>query len=703
MYIEDEELRSLFKTESEEHLQRLDAGLLHLEFNPRDDATLGEIFREAHNLKGAARMLGAAEVETIAHRFEDVLGTAKRGDLALSANLISRLYRALDGIRKFVREAVSNVPAGVAVEDIIRGIDIDNPHGPAVAPGERMDDPGQPLQTPDSPFRIETVRVEPRRLDQLMTQAGELVVTKTRAGRRLQQVDELLELWEQRVLSERAGELLQQLRDDIAEDNARLESVSARIEEGVRAVRLVPFAAIFNLFPRMARDLAREQGKNVRLVMDGGEAGADKHIVEEMKAPLMHMIRNSIDHGIETPAEREQAGKPQTATVRVRTYQQGANVFVDVSDDGRGLDAGAIRRVALERRLVREEELSRMSVEEIQNLIFAPGFSTRSVATGISGRGVGMDVVRASVERLKGAIQVHSAPGSGCAFKIQLPATLAATRVLIVSVGQGGYALPLDSVRTTLLILPEEIFTLEGHDTILVAGDPIPVAPLGRLLELRTQEGISGEAPSPARKLAAVILSAGGESAGVLVDGLLDEQEVILKPQSLFLKRVRNVSGSTILPTGAVCAILNPADLIKSVRKRAGRAAAPHKPEPVETKRAVLLVEDSITTRTWEKRILEAAGYEVVTAADGLDALFKLSSRSFDAIVSDVEMPNMNGLSMTERIRQESRYRDMPIILVTSMASEEDRRKGIEAGADAYITKSVFEQKVLLETLKRLV
>lgn len=417
----------------------------------------------------------------------------------------------------------------------------------------------------------------------------------------------------------------------------------------------------------------------------------------------MHMIRNSIDHGIETPAERQQAKKPQTGTVRLHSYQHGANVFIEISDDGKGLNIDAIKRTALKRRIVREEELSRMSVEEIENLIFTPGFSTISVVTDISGRGVGMDVVRASVEQLKGAITVNSVPGSGCTFKIQLPTTLATTRVLIVSIGRGIYALPLEYVKTTVLVSREEIFTVDGRDTILVEGNPVSVAPLGDLLGLGTREGARADVAPPAQKLASVILSTGGESAGVLVDGLVDEQEVMVKPHSPFLKRVRNVVGSTILPTGAVCAILNPADLIKSVRKRAGTAAVKREPEPIEAKRVVLLVEDSLTTRTWEKRILEAAGYEVVTAIEGLDALNKLSSRSFDAIVSDIQMPNMDGLSLTARIRQEGRYRDMPIILVTSFASEEDRKKGIEAGADAYITKSLFEQKLLLDTLKRLI
>jgi two-component system chemotaxis sensor kinase CheA len=344
-----------------------------------------------------------------------------------------------------------------------------------------------------------------------------------------------------------------------------------------------------------------------------------------------------------------------------------------------------------------------MTIDEIQNLIFMPGFSTSAQVTDISGRGVGMDVVRDSVERLKGTIKISSAPGSGCTFQIQLPMTLATSRVLILAIGRGRYALPLEHVKTTVLVSRDEIFTVDGREAILLEGIPISVTPLRDLLELREPVTGNGDPELPAAKLPCAILMAGTESAGVLADELVDEQEVLLKPHSPFLKRVRNVSGSTILPTGEVCTVLNPIDLIKSVRKRAATAPVRVQPATVEKKRSVLLVEDSLTTLTWEKRILEAAGYEVVTATDGLDALSKLSSRSFDAIVSDIQMPNMDGLTLTARIRQDSRYRDLPVILVTSLASDEDRKRGIDAGADAYIVKSVFEQKLLLDTLKRLV
>ncbi len=835
MMIEDDELREVFKTASAEHLQNLDEGLLYLEKNPNDTTKLEELLREAHSLKGDAGMLGVKDVATLAHQIEHLLGSLKRQETCLSAELVDRISHGIDVMRQLVHVAVtgevSEINTFQSLAYLMGAKPVTSPASPApvsevVEPPEKdKRDPVAVVATPepkpepisqtvshskvavvaipDAAYKIETIRVPTSNLDGLMTQTGELTVTKIRIAHRLNEIEEITSLWEEWSRDafvnrfvvhdlenrlnqhhsgngtmgqlqnyyhrsaerlEQLGRLINQLRNTFSEDISRLEMISDELEDGVRTLRLLPLSTIFNLFPRMVRDLARQQGKQIELVISGGETRADKRILEEMKDPLMHILRNAIDHGIETPEERERKGKFPVAKIELKGYQTATHVVLEVKDDGRGLDIEQIKQTALKRGICQSEELLGMTSQQIHALIFTPGFTTRTVVTEVSGRGVGMDVVRTNVERLKGIIQVDSTPGKGCLFRIQLGTTLATAHVLIVSVQGISYAIPVEFVQMTRLVMSHEIFSIEGRETIVFEDQPISVAKLSDLLEIRlAQSAVDGQktastdpkslpsiSPSliqsfnsnfssekfnnkrsnslnidpnlPNQKqkkngdsvgfydsLPCIILKVGEEKLGLFVDALIDEQDVVLKPQSQLLKRVRNVAGATILGTGEVCIILSPQDLIKSVRTSAGaitsspvhsalniQESSPHKP-------VILLIEDSIATRTQEKRILESAGYEVVTAVDGLDGFNKLTNRSFDAVVSDIQMPNLDGLSLTAKIRQHQEYSELPIILVTSLASDEDKRKGAEAGANAYITKASFNQEVLIETLKRLV
>jgi two-component system chemotaxis sensor kinase CheA len=313
-----------------------------------------------------------------------------------------------------------------------------------------------------------------------------------------------------------------------------------------------------------------------------------------------------------------------------------------------------------------------------------------------------MSVVRANVERLKGAIQLQSMPGKGTSIRIQLPVTLATVRVLIVEVNGHPYGLPAECVQVLKAVAPADVFTVEGRNAVLHQGRPVSIASLADLLELPRPpaQGKPGDAPAACP---CVVLSTGGEPFGVFVDALLDEQEVVLKPQSALLERVRNVAGATILDSGEICMVLNAQDLLVSMRKRAAPPVPAESTEAAKRRTAILLVEDSITTRTQEARILESAGYEVVTAADGLEGWNKLATRAFDAVVTDIIMPNLDGLALAEKIRREPRYAELPIILVTSLASDEDRRRGLDAGANAYLTKTAFDQQLLLDCLERLI
>ncbi|MDZ8224892.1 hybrid sensor histidine kinase/response regulator [Nostoc sp. ChiVER01] len=777
MMIDDEELRDVFKVASEEHLQNLDDGLLHLENHPDDLAVLEALMREAHSLKGDANMLGIKDIGTLAHQIEHILTQLKQQENPASVgngttdSPYERLAHAIAAIRKLVHEAVTGEPAKVDTFSVLAelmgaqpGKMEDTPsHEPEVNSikiistvknntFERNQEPkengaiqnrstqrlvpskAEVSRSPKSPtnsYRIETIRVGTRHLDTLMTQAGELTVTKIRIAHRLGEIEAIANLWEewnrdlftnrfafsreqqgdfalQRLETfhhhsekrlEQLGHLVKTLQSYLSEDTTRLEQLSSDLEEGIRTLRLLPFATIFNLFPRMVRDLAQQQGKLVELITEGKDTLADKRLLEEMKDPLMHILRNAIDHGIESPQEREQLGKPTTATIQLRAYQTPTNIVLEISDDGRGLDLDKIKQIAVKRGICGEEELAVMTPSQIQALIFAPGFSTAPLVTEVSGRGVGLDVVQTNVEKLKGTIEVESFPGQGCTLRVNLGITLATAHVLIVQVNQMPYAIPVEFVQTACLIKSEEIFPLEGRDTIIRDSQPISIVQLADLLELPPMpSGLTQETA-----LSCIILQVGQVQLGVVVDALVDEQDVLIKPQSHLLKRVRNVSGATILGTGDVCMVLNPQDLVKSARSRSQSISSTQTRQLAPTKPTVLLVEDSIATRTQEKRILETAGYQVITAVDGLDGLNKLRSHTVDAVVSDVQMPNLDGLGLTAKIRQYQEYSELPIILVTSLASDEDKRRGAEAGANAYIIKGSFNQEALLSALKRLV
>jgi len=765
MMIEDEELRTLYKAASADHIQKIEAGLLHLEKNPLEPAPLEQLLRETHSLKGDSRMLGVKDVETLTHQIEDILGGVKRGERVLTPQVFECLYLGLDAVRKIAHEAVTGQSAGVSVFHVLAQLMgagandelSDVQETAAQSNGAAADAIGETpkafkdaVQTKEpvepaaealaqvSDYQIDTIRVESQKLDKLLTQASELAVTKGQIGDRVAEIDQILALWEEwgreafvsrltfdelerrwntpelqplqnfynlvESRLEQLGVLLNRLRTTTSEDNAKLETVVNELESGIHSLRLLPFSTIFNLFPRTVRDLAKQQGKDVNLLLEGGDNTVDKQILEEMKDPLLHLLRNAIDHGIETPQERQHLGKPASATIRLRGYQVGSTVSIEVIDDGRGLDVEAIKRSAVRRGVRTEEELTKMSTAEIQALIFAAGFSTRTAVTEISGRGVGLDVVRANVERLKGNIQVEFTPGKGCLFRITVNSSLATTDALIVQVGPNPYAIPVGFVEAMQLVSPQEVFTTEGTQTLPFQGESVTVAWLADLLGLPVKAPTSTKALHAASKtIPCMILRIGSERLALLVDTILEQQDIVLKPQSQLLKRIRNISGATLLGTGEVCMVLNPPDLFKSAKKAVVSVTVKELTEQAQVKQKILLVEDSIPIRTQMKRILETAGYEVTAAVDGEDGFNKLRAGSFKAVVSDVQMPNLDGLGLTAKLRQIKEYKDLPVILVTTLASQEDKRQGGEAGASAYITKGDFEQGVLLDTLRRLI
>lgn len=706
--IQDVTLRALFKAESEEHLQHLDDALLWLERHPGDLPRLDEAFREAHSLKGAARMLGLGSIQILAHKLEDTLNKVRTGGGDLDADTRSAMAGDLAELRRRVA-LVLGLPQATAPKTIPRQA---QPAEPA-APGVQESPPAEPVL--GSAYHIDSVRVDTARLDALLVQSAELTVNQTRMVDRLEELERLLELVEAAARSSREAALpawlprleagLAQMRDAHAQDCARLETLSGAIQDAVRQMRLLPLSTLFRLFPRLVRDLAESQGKSVELVIEGEDTRADKRILEEMKDPLMHLLRNAVDHGIEAAEARRQAGKRETGRLRVKACQQAGHVLIEVSDDGRGLDDTTIREAALARGLVTAEALETMTTDQVYDLIFAPGLSTTAFVTDVSGRGVGMDVVRTNVVRLKGSIDVETHPGQGTRFSLRLPVSLATQRILLVRAGGYSYGLPADAVAACRNLRPEALFNLDGRPATLFLERPVSLAPLAALLALPD----AGAGAHVGDLRPCVFLRLGETVFGVLVDETVDELEVVLKPLGGPVGRVRNVSGATLLNTGEICMLLDAPDLMATMALSGAPVAAPTRPEsPGEAasgtaRKRILLAEDSITTRAQETRILESAGYEVVATANGLDALRALGTQTFDAVVSDINMPHMDGLELAGRIRRMARHADLPIVLVTYLASDEDKKRGLEVGANAYITKPEFDQRLLLECLERLI
>ena len=528
-----------------------------------------------------------------------------------------------------------------------------------------------------------------------------MVVSRSRILRWQEEFNKWVnQLEEAQIPNETLLTQVQSMRSKLIEDAGRLSAITEEIEGGIRGLRLLPISTLLEQFPRMVHDLAAEEKKQVDLIFEGESTVADKRIIEEMKSPLMHMLRNAIDHGIELPEDRVKTGKHPVGKILVKVSQEADHVRLDVSDDGRGLDLDAIRQQAVKRHLYSEAQALELDDAQLKNVLMTPGFSTNKMITDISGRGVGLDVVRSTVERMHGTLQINSTPGKGMVFTLNLPVSLTSTRVMRLREWGENYALPCEAIYFSKILKPGELIIREDRQCFYHDDEIITVSRLGSLLDRPSQfEDVHAA-------LICVVIKVGEFNFGLIVDELHEEEEIVLKPPPVPIKRLRNVSGVTILDSGLVCAVLNAADLAKSAQRlhqRSVKADEMGQPTQAPIKRSLLLVEDSIVTRIQEKRILEAAGYEVITAVDGVNAWNILASRSFDAIVSDIMMPNMDGLELTAKIRANKKFAEIPIILVTSLASEEDRRKGLEVGADAYISKSDFDQTILLDSITRLI
>ncbi|OGL25499.1 MAG: hypothetical protein A3G44_08770 [Candidatus Rokubacteria bacterium RIFCSPLOWO2_12_FULL_73_47] len=671
----------MFAVEAEEHLQALGASLLALD---RDPATpeareaAETMFREAHTLKGAARSVGRTDVETLCQELESLLGRVGRGELAPSAALAGELRAAIDGLGR--RLTAGGAPAPSAP--------VTAPAAPA--PPGAVADAGRP-----APAGGDFVRLATAKLDALVLQAEDLLVAKLAALERVREAEAVGALVERRAdlgtLGVRTRELLARLRRDARAVTAGVDGLLAESQR----LRTMPAAPILDGLALMVHDLARELGREVEWSATGGELELDRKILQAMKEPVIHLVRNAVDHGVEPPDVRARAGKPRRGrvTVTVRALE-GNRIEIAVADDGRGIDLARVRAAAARARLLSAEQAETLSDDEALALVYRSGLSTSPVITAVSGHGLGLAIVRERVGQLGGTLRLETSADAGTTVRAVVPAAIATFRGLLVQAGDLPVLLPMDSVDAVLRIVPDEVRHVEGRAAVAWREEPLLLAPLAALL------GRAPSGPAPGVKRPCVVVRAGTDRAAVLADEVLGEVEVLAKPLEPPLLRVRFVSGAGVLGTGRLALILRPADLVAAARRG---VAAPPAPRPQERTPTVLVVDDSITTRAMEKNLLEAAGFEVRVAVDGADAWAQLRSAPVDLVVSDVDMPRMDGFELTTRIRGDRRLADLPVVLVTALESREDKERGIEVGANAYVVKSSFDQSNLLDIIRRLV
>ncbi|ACL16662.1 hybrid sensor histidine kinase/response regulator [Methanosphaerula palustris] len=724
------------------------------------------VFREAHSLKGASRAVNLVQVERVCQAIESVFSVLKQQSASPSKELFDLFSEVIDTVRTMVAAADPQVPQPESpqtkrliarLEHLARNVAATQA-GPAanvatgIEPLEGTAGGGTPgtlegigpvRKAKDEVVPETTVRISVDKLERILHQVEEFLLLKLAVNDQfseLQRIQALVESWSdewtrvssdlvtlRQVTGAASSERLERVQPFIERqltfldwnhqfmrsldgglngsircmDRGRrsLETLVDTLLDDMRDVLMLPASSLFDSFPRLVRDLAQALGKEVRLEIRGSSIAIDRRVLDEMHDPLIHLLRNAIDHGIEPLTIRKEQKKTRYGQITIEIeLRSGRQVGITIADDGAGVDLPQVKRAAVKGGLISEREAERMNDQEVTNLLFRSGISTSPIITDLSGHGLGLAIVLEKVEKLGGSVTVESTPGAGTSFHLLLPLTLVKFKGVLVTQDNRSFVFPMAYVERTLQVSVESIAAVQNHKTLLYEGEFIPVVRLGSVLEL--PDPPMREAQT---KVSIVVARASKTRIGFSVDEVRNEQDVLVKSLGKQLSRVRNISGTTVIGNGTLVPILHVPDLIKSVLKPG--AGARYGREVVVAGRlpsSILVAEDSITSRTLLKNILESAGYRVTTAVDGQDAWNVLISGAFDLVVSDVDMPRMSGFDLTRKIRSDQRHADLPVVLVTSLDSAGDREQGIEVGANAYIVKSSFDQSNLIEIIDRL-
>ncbi|MBF0184541.1 MAG: response regulator [Magnetococcales bacterium] len=708
-------------------------------------------FRAAHTVKGAARMMRFPAISLTAHKMEDVLGALREQRIAWSPRMGDLLLAGLDALRGLLEQVASG--AGELVEDealcqaleqMAAGrFEESMPAPPAPLPAAvpspaPAEPPAAPLASASPPFvsgmppppgeesarrplaaaRVPamrsigrssdaTIRMDAQQIDRLLQTVGESLFFRKRIKQRLADVRQAHQLCS-RLADDRPSKGLQsltlQLQQTLAQmgaDVTLLDQVLDALYAHTLEMRLLPLTTLFDMLPRLVRDLAKASSKEITLQVRGGETRLDRVIIEKLGDVFLHLLRNAVDHGIELPEERQRLGKEPQGTIQVLAGTQGGDVTIELRDDGKGIDRQRLIAVAKEKQLLSAEAATQLSASEVLELIFHPGLSTQATVTDLSGRGVGMDVVKKNiVQELQGSIRVESEAGQGTRFLLRLPLTLATVRVLLLRVAGVLLAIPGAAVAEIVAVSEEELLTVLGNKTLPLREQMIPVVALQDVLGIKPS--LLPEKEEQSRRRLLLILANAQGNRGLLCDALVDEEVVVLKPLPYFMRRHPFASGMMISGHNEIVLVLDGVLLWKRVQEMGAERFGESKSGVLRQGRHLLVVDDTRTNREIEQAILQAAGYRVSLAENGEEGYSKAVADVFDLVLTDVEMPLLDGFSLTRKLRRHERYRHTPIILVTSRDKEEDKRRGIEAGASAYIVKGAFDQDHLLDTVRNL-
>jgi two-component system chemotaxis sensor kinase CheA len=761
------ELLNDFKIEAAEHLQAIIDGLIMLEKNKdvfSQKTAIENIFREVHSLKGAASAVNLSDIEKLCMGMEDVFNNLKKGNSRLIPPLFDTFYKATDLLKLLLNDLNNNVKKGsYNLMQILKNMEF--AHKNSIIPQqEKNSEENQitPIRIKNEDFaennsiEIEktetdntenkeglinnqnsvneiskTVRISTEKLNKLLQQSEELITIKTTFDfftKELQNINYQHNLWNKNVYKD-AESIIKSTTEDIKDFLSTINSFNKKHQDdllkltknmlqfqhisgrmidellyGIKTALLFPFSSMLNIFPKLVRDLSKEYSKDIEIKIIGDSIEIDRRILEELKDPLIHLIRNSIDHGIENVNERIAKGKLPKGIIEIKIVQNiDRKIELQIRDDGGGIDKTKIINSALKMGIYKQNEIEKLSDNEIHSLIFSSGISTSPYITTISGRGLGMAIVAEKVNKLGGSIDLQTIKDQGTTFIITLPQTLATFRGVMINTADQHFIIPSFAVEKVLRIKNTDIKTVESHKTLCYNGETLGLSVLSDVLKI--SKAIIKTKESDYFQV--LLLNSSQKKIAFIVDQILGEQEGIVKDLGTQLSYVRNIAGATILGSGKVVPILHPAELIETASNTNYSFEKIYESssstEEFVNQKNILVAEDSITIRTLLRNFIENAGFNVKTAVDGMEAYDFFLNEHFDLVVSDVEMPRMNGFELTAKIREDKKHSDLPIILVTALETADDKQRGMEVGANAYIVKSSFEKSNLIDTIQRLI
>jgi len=747
----DASLLELFSLEAETQTQVLNAGLLALERNPTQADQLEACMRAAHSLKGAARIVGVDAGVSVSHVMEDCLVSAQEGRLYLLPEHIDALLQGTDLLMRIATPgntvSAADVEAYVALMN--RLLDPSQIPAPVVAPvfdvSQRLlaPQPEAPQPTIEPPLAAEpaqrpqrrtesgerVLRVTAERLNSLLDLSSKSLVETQRLkpylatlqrlkriqSTSLRALDSLGDQLKVVGLSHEAQEALAEARRLLAESQHVLSEQTAELDEfgwqasqraqllydTALACRMRPFADVLAGQERMVRDLGRSLGKQIRLEIEGEKTQVDRDVLEKLEAPLTHLLRNAVDHGIESPEQRLLAGKPVEGLIRLRASHQAGLLVLELSDDGAGVDLERLRRTIVERQLSTEATAAQLSEEELLTFLFLPGFSLRDTVTEVSGRGVGLDAVQHMVRLLRGAIVLEQTGGQGSRFHLEVPLTLSVVRSLVVEVGDEAYAFPLAHIERMRDLQPDDIVQLEGRQHFWHEGRHVGLVAASQLLQRPPSQNDD-------ETLNVVVIRERDVVYGVAVERFIGERTLVVLPLDPRLGKVQDISAGALLDDGSPVLIVDVEDMLRSVDKllntgRLERIDRRNRHTAELARKRILVVDDSLTVRELQRKLLLNRGYEVAVAVDGMDGWNALRAEHFDLLITDIDMPRMDGIELVTLLRRDNRLQSMPVMVVSYKDREEDRRRGLDAGADYYLAKASFHDDALLDAVVELI